>query len=199
MSTIITQYQWQYRSCDQQFDGKDKRDAHHRKEHQNFVTVKTMDHQQQRIMRSIIKKFDCLCGKKFSHVQSLQHHFKTCKDGIFAIEDESSNHDEDTHQFMSRFFAQIIMNLLMIELNTESTNSSADVMDLEVRDHVIDMPISIDDMYDLIICKNCGIGVPFERVPSHLWGNHGIKVTLNQVMTHLKLENETMTIAQAED
>jgi len=91
------------------------------------------------------------------------------------------------------------MNLLMIEHNTEDTESSADGMDLEVGDQSIDMPICIDEMYDLIVCKDCGIGVPFERVSSHLWGNHGIKVTLEQVMTHLNLESEAMTVAQAED
>lgn len=91
------------------------------------------------------------------------------------------------------------MKMLMIELNTEDMNSSADVMDLEMREHAIDMPICIDEIYDLIVCKDCGIGVPFERVPSHLWGNHGIKVTSKQVMTYLNLESETMTVAQAED
>ena len=100
---------------------------------------------------------------------------------------------------MSRFIAQLIMNLLMIELNTEEMDSSVDVMDLEDGDHAIDMPICIDETYDLIVCKDCGIGVSFERVPSHLSGNHGIKVTLKQVMTQLNLESETMTIAQAED
>ena len=87
----------------------------------------------------------------------------------------------------------------MIELNTDGTDSSADAMDLDVGDHVIDMPICIDETYDLIVCKDCGIGVPFERVPSHLSGNHGIKVTLEQVMTQLNLETEAMTVAQAED
>jgi len=91
------------------------------------------------------------------------------------------------------------MNLLMIELDTEEMDSSADAMDLDGRDHAIEMPICIDETYDLIVCKDCGIGVPFERVPSHLSGNHGIKVTLEQVMTQLNLESETMTVAQAED
>ena len=76
---------------------------------------------------------------------------------------------------------------------------SVDAMDLDGRDDVIDIPICIDKTYDLIVCKDCGIGVPFERVPSHLQKNHGIKVTLEQVMTRLNLESEAMTVAQAED
>jgi len=87
----------------------------------------------------------------------------------------------------------------MIEHDSEDSDSNADVMDLEVEDQSIDMPICIDETYDLIVCKDCGIGVPFERVPSHLNGNHGIKVTLEQVMTQLNLETEAMTVAQAED
>ena len=72
-------------------------------------------------------------------------------------------------------------------------------MDLDDGDHAIDMSICIDEIYDLIVCKDCGIGVSFERVSSHLSGNHGIKVTLKQMMTQLNLESETMMIAQAED
>jgi Orsellinic acid/F9775 biosynthesis cluster protein D len=87
----------------------------------------------------------------------------------------------------------------MIEHDSEDSDSNADVMDLEVGDQSIDMPICIDETYDLIVCKDCGIGVPFERVPSHLKQNHGIKVTLEQVMTHLNLEDDAMTVAQAED
>ena len=73
--------------------------------------------------------------------------------------------------------------LLMIEYNIDDTDSNADVMDLESREDIIDMPICIDDVYNLIVCKDCGIGVPFERVPSHLSKNHGIKITLEQMMT----------------
>jgi Orsellinic acid/F9775 biosynthesis cluster protein D len=87
----------------------------------------------------------------------------------------------------------------MIEYDSEDSDSNADVMDLEEDDRSIDMPICIDDIYDLIVCNDCGIGVPFERVPSHLQGNHGIKVTLEQVTTHLNLEDDAMTVAQAED
>jgi hypothetical protein len=70
------------------------------------------------------------------------------------------------------------MKILMIELNMKGTNSSSDAMDLEDRDHVIDISNYINKMYNLIVCKDCGIGVSFERVLSHLWKNHAIKVTM---------------------
>src|SRR5277367_2134348 len=96
MSTITIERQWQCRSCVRQFDSKGKHDAHHRKEHQKIVTTHFRGYQQQRIIRSTTKKFDCLCGKKFSHIQSLQHHCKTCEGGIFTAEsaDDGSHHEE---------------------------------------------------------------------------------------------------------
>jgi hypothetical protein len=54
-------------------------------------------------------------------------------------------------------------------------------------------------MYNVIVCKDCGIGVPFEWVPAHLKGHHGIRATGEQVSTFLRLEGDSMTIAQAED
>ena len=102
---MVIERQWQCRSCDQQFDSKGKRDAHHRKEHQKLVTTHSGAHQKQRIMRSTIKKFDCPCGKKFSHVQSLQRHCKTCPGGIFTVEtaDDSSQHEEGMYQSTKRW------------------------------------------------------------------------------------------------
>src|SRR5579859_495705 len=54
-------------------------------------------------------------------------------------------------------------------------------------------------MYNVIVCKDCGIGVPFEWVPAHLKAHHGIRATGEQVSTFLRLEGDSMTIAQAED
>lgn len=87
------------------------------------------------------------------------------------------------------------MNVLMIEFSIEDTDSSAVIMDLDAGDQPIDTPICIDETHDLIVCKDCGIGgVPFERVPSHLRGNHEIKIISEQVMTHLNLESEAMML-----
>lgn len=66
----------------------------------------------------------------------------------------------------------------MIEFNIEKTNSSVDIMNLDNRNHIIDISIYINEKYHLIIYKNCGIGVLFEYIPSHLNENHGIKVIL---------------------
>jgi len=70
-------------------------------------------------------------------------------------------------------------------------------MDLDVN--VNDMPISFDDVYNLIVCKDCGFGVPLEWIPSHFRENHGIKRTSAQAMAFLDLERDAMTFEEAKD
>ena len=85
-----------------------------------------------------------------------------------------------------------MLNLLTVELDTEDVNS-------EIRDSTIDIPISIDEAYNLIVCRECGVGLPFEFVRSHLKQNHGITMTREEVMAHLSLQYDAMTFAEAND
>ena len=91
------------------------------------------------------------------------------------------------------------MNLLTVELNGEGMDLDTDTMDLEVIGRSINMSISIDEVYNLIVCKDCGVGLPFEWVPSYLKDHHGIGVTGAQVLGFLGLEDNAPTIVQAED
>jgi hypothetical protein len=93
----------------------------------------------------------------------------------------------------------VAIQLLMLGSTGEGMDSIAAAVDLEARRPSMDMPISIDEMCNVIVCKDCGIGVPFEWVPAHIKGHHGIRVTGEQVSTFLRLEGDSMTIAQAED
>jgi hypothetical protein len=72
-------------------------------------------------------------------------------------------------------------------------------MDLEVTETSITMPIIVDNIYNLITCKDCCIGLPFEWVPSHLQEHHGIRVTSEWVMAFLDLEEDAMTVTGAKD
>jgi Orsellinic acid/F9775 biosynthesis cluster protein D len=87
----------------------------------------------------------------------------------------------------------------MEEYHDEGMNVAVIGIELEVSQRSIDMPISIDGVYNLIICTDCGIGVLFEWVPSHFKNHHGIKATGGQVLEFLSLESNAMTTAQAED
>jgi hypothetical protein len=61
------------------------------------------------------------------------------------------------------------------------------------------MPISIDELYNLIVCSDCGIGLPLEWVPAHLKDHHGIETTKRQVLAFLEFEGDAMSVSQAED
>jgi hypothetical protein len=97
------------------------------------------------------------------------------------------------------FQGEIGVNLLMIEPHDEEMELDSNGMQLGARQRAIDMPISIDDLYNLIVCNDCGIGVPLEWVPAHLKDHHGIRTTERQVLAFLEFEGDAMTVAQAED
>jgi len=73
----------------------------------------------------------------------------------------------------------------MIEFNIDNTDFSVNIMNLKSKDYVIDISIYIDEIYNLIICKDCGIDISFEYILSYFSGNHGIKVILKQMMMQL--------------
>ena len=91
------------------------------------------------------------------------------------------------------------MNLLMIEVGNEEDNSRASSMKIEVLERCIDAPICIDEVYNLIVCKDCEIGIPLDWVLSHLKECHGIIMTMEQVRMDLRMENHCMTMSEAKD
>ena len=93
----------------------------------------------------------------------------------------------------------IDINKLILKVNTEDMDSSIDVIDLDIREGLIDPIICIDEMYNLAVCKDCRIGVPFEHVPVYLKESHGLKVSLEHVWMDLNLENDAMMIDEVKD
>ena len=93
----------------------------------------------------------------------------------------------------------IIVNLLIVELPMNDNNSNADTTNSVGGEHTIDISICIDETYNLIVCRDCGVGLPFEHVQSHFRNNHGITTTREQVTSCFNLENDVMTIAEAKD
>ena len=71
-----------------------------------------------------------------------------------------------------------LRNLLMIEFNIEKINFNINIMNLNDRDYIIEISIYIDNIYNLIIYKNCEIDILFEYISSHFNKNHEIKVIL---------------------
>src|SRR5271154_2662684 len=91
------------------------------------------------------------------------------------------------------------MNLLMIEVGNEGDNSRDSSVEMEGLERSIDAPICIDEVYNLIVCKDCGIGVPLDWVLWHVKECDGITMTMEQVRMFLKMENDCMTMSQARD
>ena len=91
------------------------------------------------------------------------------------------------------------MNLLMIEVGNEGNNSRDSSVEMEGLERSIEAPICIDEVYNLIVCKDCGIGVPLDWVLWHVKECDGITMTMEQVRMFLKMENDCMTMSQARD
>jgi hypothetical protein len=68
----------------------------------------------------------------------------------------------------------------------------------EMEDSV-DMPLKIDSLYDMVTCDECGIGLPFEWILSHLKENHGIKTQMADVMRYLDMFSPSMRLQEAKE
>ena len=87
----------------------------------------------------------------------------------------------------------------MIELTGEEMELDAESADLTTRERSTDMLIALDERYNLIICKECGIGLPSDWVVTHLKEHHGVKTTMKEVLVLLGVEDYAMTLAEAEN
>jgi|SRR5947207_3260210 len=93
MTHAIPTIQWICRSCDAVFDGKDKRDYHHRKEHQNRnLNSITRDNSEQIARNEARRMFQCECGKTYVVASSLKRH-KTICNAENSME-QSAEHEE---------------------------------------------------------------------------------------------------------
>jgi hypothetical protein len=63
----------------------------------------------------------------------------------------------------------------------------------------VDMPLKIDSLYDMVTCNECGIGLPFEWILSHLKKNHGIKTQMVDVMRYLDMFGPSMRLQEAKE
>jgi hypothetical protein len=64
---------------------------------------------------------------------------------------------------------------LMIALQVEESEASeSERMDVTDEEISVQMPIAVDGLYNLVVCNECGIGIPFDWVKTHLNDHHGI-------------------------
>ena len=79
-----------------------------------------------------------------------------------------------------------------MDLNEESTN-------LATREYSTALPITVDERYNLIVCKECGIGLPSDWVVAHLKEHHGVRTTMEEALAFLKAGDNAMTLAEGEN
>jgi hypothetical protein len=89
------------------------------------------------------------------------------------------------------------LNLLIVEdVTVKDHNSGTEMDDVE---RSINMPIILDQLYNLIVCKDCGIGMPIDWIVGHLRENHGIKTTIMDVVRFLNMMKPSMTSTEAKE
>jgi Orsellinic acid/F9775 biosynthesis cluster protein D len=90
------------------------------------------------------------------------------------------------------------MTLLIVDVEEVVNDNDGDV-EMEEGECSINMPLMVDSLYNVIVCEECGIGLPFEWTVSHLKENHGIKVQIVDVMRHLDLMRPSMMLKEAKE
>jgi hypothetical protein len=69
----------------------------------------------------------------------------------------------------------------------------------EARERSVELPLSLDPLYNLIVCNHCCIALPWEWVRSHLKEQHAIDTTEELVSDFLGLQDSALTVQQVKD
>src|SRR5271154_3612701 len=85
-----------------------------------------------------------------------------------------------------------VQDLMMVD-------SPDEMMDVQTTEQSNELPLSLDRLYNLIVCNHCGMALPSEWVHSHLKEQHGIETTDEQVSQVLGLEDNALTVQQVKD
>jgi hypothetical protein len=85
-----------------------------------------------------------------------------------------------------------VQDLMMVD-------SPDEMMDVQTTEQSNELPLSLDRLYNLIVCNHCGIALPSEWVHSHLKEQHSIHAKDKQVSEFLGLEDNALTVQQVKD
>src|SRR6266496_4617278 len=103
-------------------------------------------------------------------------------------------------QMMKILRKVIFHTFFILIIETERVMVIDNEIDVDMREveHSVDMPIMIDQLYNLVVCEDCGIALPFEWIVGHLKENHGIKKQIVDVMRFLNMMKPSMTLNEAD-
>jgi hypothetical protein len=137
--------EWICNACGEGFETKGRRDSHRERRHHQKTLIRIekwgTDHSEN-------GKFVCKCGRDYMRASALQCHQKSCKKEIISKEIVN---DEGVYQISVNEIADIKARMI----------NDHDV-EMEAVKYSVNMPIMIDRLYNVVICDECGIGLPFE-------------------------------------
>jgi Orsellinic acid/F9775 biosynthesis cluster protein D len=87
----------------------------------------------------------------------------------------------------------------MVETRDIVGNSNDSVPTETATNTTIPLPLALDSVYNIAVCTDCSIGVPFDWIEAHLKDNHGLRVTQRDIVEHLDISGPTMTSAEVEN
>ena len=70
---------------------------------------------------------------------------------------------------------------------------------VEVQNQPLSLPLIRNSIYNLAICTDCHIALPFDWIKGHMKDSHGLKCNENQILQQLQVTNPTMTFTMAKD
>ena len=69
----------------------------------------------------------------------------------------------------------------------------------EIQNQSLSLPLIRNSIYNLAICTDCHIGLPFDWIKGHMKDNHGLKCKEDKILQQLQVTNPTMTFAMAKN
>jgi hypothetical protein len=87
----------------------------------------------------------------------------------------------------------------MIESIGEEMELDVESMTLIIRECSIDIFITMDERYNLIIYKEYGIGLSSDWIVVYLKEYHGVRIIMEEILVFLEMEDNTMILVEAEN
>lgn len=80
-----------------------------------------------------------------------------------------------------------------------SIDSEDEGIDAVVRERYKSFPITIDNLYNVIVCNECGVALPLQWTVNHLHDHHGIEISQEEIKQKLNVQDDPMTVEEAND
>jgi hypothetical protein len=185
--SLIRSKEWRCRLCSIVFDSRGKRNTHQRRVHQKAIMMSTTE-AAVAVERGNDGVFRCSCGKGYQSAQSMARHRRNCDIATDVLEAIVLDNPGMNYKL------EVLTVGTEPETESGSPREEMDGIEQEVIERI---PILIDHLYNLAVCDECGIGIPFEWLKNHLKDNHGIKRNWEEVREALSLNEESMTFDEA--